>query len=301
MGEYREEVRRRRHCGLTAMERSMSINSRPLHRSHESSYASLSRSFAEPLLTIEMERELAEAIALGDGDARDRFVRANFRLVVRIALGYVGHRIPVDDLIGEGAIGLIRAVDSFKPDRGVRFSTHASHWIKQSIRAALTNSSRLVRLPSHAIVLLRRWRRAEADLMRALGGISPPFDRVADRLGLTDVQRELVARAMMSEVNDNGHGDDGHLDFVAECGERPMAAVERSDTLQDLRTRMEQRLDQREKDLITLRFGLDGGSPLTLAETGRRLGITKEWTRELVARAVAKLGDEWVKSGSRAG
>ena len=146
------------------------------------------------LLSAAEERELAEAIARGDRDARSKMIEANLRLVVKIARDYLGRGMLIDDLIGEGNLGLIRAAEDFDPRFGTRFSTYASYWIKQSIRHALINTSTTIRLPAHMFGLLTKWRRAERMLYRQ-HGCAPSFDEVAAYLGLTDNQKSMVAKA----------------------------------------------------------------------------------------------------------
>src|SRR5271170_616238 len=133
----------------------------------------------ESLLTAAEECTLAEAIARGDVDARTRMIQANLRLVVKIALDYVGRGMILEDLIGEGNLGLIRAAEEFQPRFGTRFSTYAAYWIKQSIRHALINTTSTIRLPAHMVGLLTKWRRGERALYRQLGR-TPTFNEVAD-------------------------------------------------------------------------------------------------------------------------
>src|SRR5258707_8440267 len=142
------------------------------------------------LLSAAEERDLADAIARGDRDARGRMIRANLRLVVKIARDYVGRGMVLDDLIGEGNVGLIRAAEEYDPRFGTRFSTYASYWIKQAIRHALTNTTATIRLPAHMVTLLSKWRKAERALYRELGQ-TPTFDQIAITLGLSDAQRIL--------------------------------------------------------------------------------------------------------------
>src|SRR3954452_10378719 len=148
-----------------------------------------------PLLSAAEERELAGAIAEGDSDARSRMIRSNLRLVVKIARDYVGRGMALEDLIGEGNLGLIRASEEFDPGFGTRFSTYASYWIKQAIRHALTNTTATIRLPAHMVGLLTKWRRAERTLWRELGH-EPAPEQIADTLGLTPAQRTMVERAL---------------------------------------------------------------------------------------------------------
>ena len=146
------------------------------------------------LLTAAEECTLAEAIRHGDDDARTRMIQANLRLVVKIARDYVGRGLVLEDLIGEGNVGLIRATKEFEPRFGTRFSTYASYWIKQAIRHALINTTSTIRLPAHMVGLLTKWRRAERALCRERG-YSPSFNEVASLLGLSEAQKSLVAKA----------------------------------------------------------------------------------------------------------
>jgi RNA polymerase primary sigma factor len=247
-----------------------------------------------PLLTAVEERELAEAIAQGDRDARARMIQANLRLVVKIARDYLGRGMVLDDLIGEGNLGLIRASEEFDPRFGTRFSTYASYWIKQAIRHALINTSATIRLPAHMVNLLTKWRRAERALTRELG-CAPSADQIAVALGLTDAQRLLVEKArratqlrLESGVGDGG--GDWSVDEAAQTVDAPETTLEADDERQSLMRRM-QRLDDRERSILALRFGLEGELPLTLKEVGRRLGVTREWVRKIEIRAVRKLDD----------
>jgi RNA polymerase primary sigma factor len=247
-----------------------------------------------PLLTAAEERELAALIALGDADARARMIKANLRLVVKIARDYVGRGMVMDDLIGEGNIGLIRATEEFDPGFGTRFSTYASYWIKQAIRHALINTSATIRLPAHMVNLLTKWRRAERALTREFG-CAPTSDQVAVSLGLTDAQRILVDKAQRAtqlrlEGGTGEAGGDWTAGHVSVVTIAPDAMLEADDEREDLSRRMK-RLDERERSILALRFGLEGELPLTLKEVGRRLGVTREWVRKIEIRAVRKLED----------
>src|SRR4051794_4307771 len=247
-----------------------------------------------PLLSAAEERQLAEAIALGDRDAWARMIKCNLRLVVKIARDYVGRGMVLDDLIGEGNLGLIRATEDFDPRFGTRFSTYASYWIKQAIRYALINTSATIRLPAHMVNLLTKWRRAERALTRELGCV-PTADQVAVHLGVTDGQRVLIEKALRAtqlhlESGSGEGGADWSADETTEVTDAPDAMLEADDERQSLMRRM-QRLDERERSILALRFGLEGELPLTLKEVGRRLGVTREWVRKIEIRAVRKLDD----------
>ena len=237
-------------------------------------------------------RHAGRAIAAGDDAARSRMIGANLRLVVRIARDYVGRGLALDDLIGEGNLGLIRAAVEFDPDFGTRFSTYASYWIKQAIRHALTNTTATIRLPSHMVNLLSKWRRAERSLARELGR-APTEEQVAVQLGLTDAQFGLVRKAKLAgrlqlESNFATSETPWTPDDSTDAREAPEAALEAADDRRALLRRLD-RLDDRERMVVSLRYGLEGDAPLTLKEVGSRLGVTREWVRKIELRAVAKL------------
>jgi RNA polymerase primary sigma factor len=248
----------------------------------------------EPLLTAADEQALARAIARGDADARARMIRANLRLVVRIARDYGGRGLGFEDLVGEGNLGLIRAVKEYDPEFGTRFCTYASYWIKQAIREALITTTATIRLPAHTVGLVTRWHRAERDLYRRLGR-PPGVDRIAAELGLSDGQRHLVERALgtLRLVPDvAGDDEDGgrRTEEAVDPRDGPDAGLLRTEETDDLYRRLD-RLDPRERTIVALRYGLGGGEPQTLMEVGRRLGMTREWVRKIELRAIRKLDD----------
>ena len=257
----------------------------------------------ESLLTAAEECTLAEAIARGDKDARGRMIQANLRLVVKIARDYVGRGMILEDLIGEGNLGLIRAAEEFQPRFGTRFSTYASYWIKQSIRHALINTTSTIRLPAHMVGLLTKWRRSERALCRVLGR-TPSFNEVAAQLKLTDTQKFLLAKALQARQlkleSTMAFGTDWR-NVLGSGGrdESPHALLEMDDEWEILRARLDC-LDVRERMILVLRYGLEGEAPLTLKEIGRRLGVTREWVRKIEVRAVRKLDYE-SESDSSAG
>ena len=219
-------------------------------------------------------------------------IEANLRLVVKIARDYLGRGMLIDDLIGEGNLGLIRAAEEFDPGFGTRFSTYASYWIKQAIRHALINTSTTIRLPAHMFGLLTKWRRAERLLCRERGG-APSFDEVAAHLGLTENQKSLVAKARRaSQLKlESSLGDEDASwspDESMNCSQAPETAMEISEDRAEVLRRLD-RLDERERLVISLRFGLLDEAPLTLKEIGRRIGVTREWVRKIELRAVSKL------------
>jgi RNA polymerase primary sigma factor len=246
----------------------------------------------DALLTAAEETSLAGEISRGNKEARTRMIQANLRLVVRIARDYTGRGLSLDDLIGEGNLGLIRASVEFDPDFGTRFSTYAGYWIKQAIRHALINTTTTIRLPSYMVGLLTRWRRAERSLAREFGQ-APTEEQIAVNLGLTDSQFEMVRSArragrLQLESGLTGEANAWSPDEAADHRETPEAPLEAADERQLLGHRLD-RLDDRERMVISLRFGLNNETPQTLKEVGRRLGVTREWVRKIELRAIGKL------------
>jgi RNA polymerase primary sigma factor len=258
----------------------------------------------DSLLTASEECSLAAAIARGDSEARSRMIQSNLRLVVRIARDYLGRGLQLDDLIGEGNLGLIRAAEEFDPRFGTRFSTYASYWIKQAIRHALINTTSTIRLPAHMVGLLTKWRRAERALCRQAGRV-PSFDEIAQMLSLSETQKSLVAKALNArqlKLEGRIAEDNGHRPWEEAVGRNcsPESTLDTDDELKQLSRRME-RLDDRERVILSLRYGLEGETPLTLKEIGRRLGVTREWVRKIELRAVRKLderADALLKAGA---
>src|SRR5947209_373842 len=163
------------------------------------------------LLTADEEKMLARRIAEGDRTARDRMVRANLRLVVNIARGYVGKGLALQDLIEEGNLGLLRAVEGFDPNVGTRFSTYASYWIKQSIKRTLVNTAKPIRLPAYMVELLTKWRRASARLKEELGR-APAEEEVAAHMGLSPKKLRIIRKALRiyHAAPQGDDGEEGH-------------------------------------------------------------------------------------------
>ena len=245
------------------------------------------------LLTADEEKMLAKRIEQGDDLARDRMVRANLRLVVNIARGYVGKGLALQDLIEEGNLGLLRAVQGFDPEVGTRFSTYASYWIKQSIRRAVMNNGRPIRLPAYMVSLLSKWKRATAVLADGLGRAPTP-EEVGKALRLSKKKMGIVAQAI--EVNNltahaDGSQDDGYaLDDVLtdERSKAPDALLIESDAMEQVMHRLDE-LDDREATVIRMRFGLAPYVAMTLREVGENLGLTRERVRQLENQALLKL------------
>ena len=247
---------------------------------------------ATGLLTAWKEHELACRIKEGDSEARDHMVRANLRLVVKIARTYQGRGLPLADLVAEGNMGLLRAVEAFDPDKDVRFSTYAGYWIKQSIRRGLTNTGRSIRLPEYMAQLVSKWRRAAAWLQTELGR-APSEEEVAGLLGLSRKKLKLIqmglrvyGAAPQSWRDGEGHPFD---DVVAEATTAaPADVLDTRDELQKVLGLVDQ-LEPREATILRARFGLHGEEPATLNEVGVRLGMTRERVRQIERDALAKL------------
>lgn len=243
------------------------------------------------LLSPQEERDLAFRIQEGDASARDCLVRANLRLVVSIARNYVGKGLPVEDLVGEGNMGLLRAVEGFNPNAGTRFATYATYWIRQSIRRALSRDANTLRLPSYMWTLLAKWHRAAAALRRELARAATE-EEIAAELGLSKRQTRAVRKAIsvLTSGQSTGSADtESTIDQVTST--RCSCPLEELNGVEQMQGAMKGLacLDDREAEIIRLRFGLDGESPVTLKEVGERLGYTKERIRQLERVALAKL------------
>jgi RNA polymerase primary sigma factor len=245
-----------------------------------------------PLLTPQQEIELAEKIKKGDAAARERMINSNLRLVVTIAHDYANLGLPVLDLISEGNIGLTKAVERFDPRKGAKLSTYAMWWIKQSIKRALADQSRTVRLPVHLGEKLAKMRRVASQMSDELGR-EPTDDELGEELGIAS---EKVVRLKSVGIRpaslDAPVGDDDSAEFGEIMGDEDAQTPFELLQDEDLRNEMDgvlDVLDDREKKIISQRFGLDGGKPKTLEDVGKNFGVTRERIRQLQNVALAKL------------
>ncbi len=247
---------------------------------------------ATPLLTPEQERSLAARIAEGDPEARDHMVKANLRLVVNIARGYVNKGLGLEDLIEEGNLGLLRAVEGFDGGMANRFSTYASYWIKQSIRRAVMNQGKPIRLPAYMVTLLTKWKRASNALGEKYGRPPTP-EEIGRALRLSKKKIGIVGQAINVNnlVPHSDAGDDGNVldDMLTDDRTKsPGDQLIEADDLVRVYDELD-RMDHRESAVIRMRFGLDDDKPLTLREIGETLGLTRERVRQLENLALSKL------------
>jgi len=245
-----------------------------------------------PLLTPEEEIQLARRIRRGDRRARAHMIKANLRLVVKIAHDYEGLGLPLLDLISEGNIGLMKAVERFNPAKGAKLSTYGAWWIKQSIKRALANQSKTIRLPVHLVDKITKMRRVAHKLAEELGR-EPTDAEVAEEMGLPRAKVAQLREVSVRPASLNAPlGDEDATEFGEIVGDEN--AQTPFELLRDQTMRAEVRevlreLDPREAEIITARFGLDGNKERTLEEVGRKFKVTRERVRQIQNIALKKL------------
>ena len=244
------------------------------------------------LLTPQEQIDMASRIKKGDKKAREQMIKANLRLVVKIARDYEGIGLPLLDLISEGNIGLMKAVERFDPAKGGKLSTYGSWWIKQSIKRALANQSKTIRLPVHLVDKISKMRRVSLQMSEELGR-EPTDEELGDEIGIASGKvSQLKTVSIRPASLDAPISDDDSTEFGEIVGDEE--AQTPFELLRDKNLRNEvggllDVLDDREKKIIFQRFGLDGGKPKTLEEVGKKFGVTRERIRQLQNIALSKL------------
>jgi RNA polymerase primary sigma factor len=245
-----------------------------------------------PLLSAEQELALATKVRNGDKAARDQMIRSNLRLVVTIAQDYLNFGLPLADLMSEGTIGLTKAVERFDPSKGAKLSTYAAWWIKQSIKLALSNQVKTVRLPVHLLEKISKVRRVAFEMAHDLGR-EPTDDELAEAIGMRPERIGELRNGSVRQLSlDAAVAEDDSVEFgetIADEGAQTSFDWLCDRDLQGhLKTALKL-LDDREKKILLERFGLNGGQPKTLEQVGETIGVTRERIRQLQTRALSKL------------
>ncbi len=244
------------------------------------------------LLTAEQEIELAGLIRMGDQEARDLMIRSNLRLVVNIAKKYVKAGMMLADLIEEGNLGLMRAVEGFDPSHGVRFSTYASWWIKQAIKRSLVNSTQPIHVPAYMVEMITRWKQCWVNLTDTLGR-TPSLSEMSEAMEVSHKKLNIIRKAVEASgsgaqmpASEDSNAISDMLEDVKTP--RPDEPMQNADEMENIRNIL-QMMDQREANILKLRYGLNGQEPMTLKDIGAEIGLTRERVRQIEKEALVKL------------
>jgi len=243
------------------------------------------------LLSPEEEKALARRVRQGDQQARERMIRANLRLVVNIAKNYLNRGLSFLDLIEEGNLGLLRAVEAFDPAQGNRFSTYASWWIKQAIKRALINKVKTIRIPAYMVEMVARWKQAAAELASVLGR-PPTVEEIARRMNLPREKIGMIKRAVSTAVTSASQPEevDWSLADVLEDRRAKRPEEELFDSYErEVIEKLLAAIDEREAKVLRLRYGLEDGKSLTLKQIGQMMNLTRERIRQIEGEALEKL------------
>jgi RNA polymerase primary sigma factor len=252
----------------------------------------LSRLTRSNLLTAEQEVRLAKEIALGNRKAKERLVECNMRLVISIAKAYRSSGIPFEDLVQEGAIGLMTAAERFDPSRGYRFSTYATQWIRQSIGRAVDNKSKSIRLPAHVSESLRKLDKARSEMRREMGE-DPTPEQLAVRTGISSRKVNSLLTTTQEPISlDTPVGDDENTNLGSLLFDKSVADPQDSVISSEMRHEIDSilsTLDEREQVVVRKRYGFDGEETYVLQQIGEELNISRERVRQIEAQALRKL------------